>query len=362
MQPPSPSHGTAVCDEESPGEGDFYDVGPSYPSALLDTDETTPQEPFQPAVIPWHSAPPALPSDRCDLNQAFRHSFWKQKRQAIADVLATTTTDQNRVRRYATCGSYAWVLRVSGANDRYRVVTNRCRDRFCEACQRERKQLIGMNLRAALPDTRLRFMTLTLKNSDQPLAEVLTRLIDSFGKLRRRRDIASCITGGVWFLEITRNTETQQWHPHLHVLMEGTFLPQQVLKRTWHEITKDSFIVDIRAIRDTNQAADYVCKYATKGCDASVWTDPVALQEAITALAARRTFNPFGTWTKLALSKTSTSDEAWEPVAPLWKLILNAQDGDEVAQMILSMLRRTPDAPVDLEFQHDPPGPLSDLR
>jgi len=134
------------------------------------------------------------------------------------------------------------------------------------------------------------------------------------------------------------------------------------LKKTWHEITKDSFIVDIRAIRDTDQAADYVCKYATKGCDASVWTDPVALQEAVTSLAARRTFNPFGRWTKLELSKAPTSEESWEPVAPLWMVILDASDGDEVAQMILSHLRRNPDAPLDIDLQHDPPGPLPDLR
>lgn len=361
MQPASPDHGALMDEEDNPGEADFYDRASRSSPTSLDPDETSPQEPFTNACVRGDLTPPALPSDRCDLNQSFRHSFWRQKREAISRCLADTVKDMNRLHRFATCGSYAWVLRVSGTNDRFRIVTNRCRDRFCEACQVDRKRLIGMNLRAALPETRLRFMTLTLRNSDQPLNEVLTRLIVSFGKLRRRRDVAACITGGCWFLEITRNPDTSQWHPHLHVLMQGTFLPQQVLKKNWHEITKDSFVVDIRAIRDTDQAADYVCKYATKGCDASVWSDPLALSEAVTSLAARRTFNPFGTWTKLELSKPPTGDENWEPVAPLWKVILDASDGDEVSQMILSHLRRKTDAPYDTDLHHDPPGEMSDL-
>jgi len=207
----------------------------------------------------------------------------------------------------------------------------------------------------------MRFMTLTLKSSDQPLSEVLARLIKSFARLRRRKEIAERIRGGVWFLEITRNVETGRWHPHLHVLFQGDFLPQQILRRNWLDITKDSFIVDIRALRDSKQAAEYVCKYASKGCDSSVWRDEDALTEAMDALSARRTFSAFGTWKNLELSKPPTSDDNWEPVAPLWKVILDAQDGDDIARMILSHLKGGRDEPLDTDHVHDPPDPVPDL-
>lgn len=331
------------------------------PLTSLDPDETTLQEPFQPASAPTDLTPPDFPNARHDLNQTFRHSFWRQKREAIGRVLHAAGRDQNRAKRYATCGTYAWVLRVGGANDRFRIVTNRCRDRFCEACQKERKNIIGANLRACLPEAFMRFMTLTLKSTDQPLTEVLSRLIKSFGQLRRRKEIAERIDGGVWFLEITRNVETGRWHPHLHVLFQGTFIPQQILRRNWLDITKDSFIVDIRALRDSKQAAEYVCKYASKGCDGSVWHDEEALTEAMDALSARRTFSVFGSWKNLDLSKPPTSDEEWEPVAPLWRLILDAQDGDEIATMILSHLKGGRDEPLDAGSMHDPPNKMSDL-
>ena len=54
-----------------------------------------------------------------------------------------------------------------------------------------------------------------------------------------------------------------------------TWIDQEHLSETWHEITGDSFIVDIRRVKKDKQygysnAAAEVCKYALKFGDLSV--------------------------------------------------------------------------------------------
>jgi hypothetical protein len=104
------------------------------------------------------------------------------------------------------------------------------------------------------------------------------------------------MTGGVYFLELTFNERTALWHPHLHVIFEGAYLPHPVAKSTWLDVTADSFVVDVRALNGASGAAGYVTKYATKAVGASIWTNAGRLDEAMGALAGRRCFQTFGDW------------------------------------------------------------------
>ena len=43
---------------------------------------------------------------------------------------------------------------------------------------------------------------------------------------------------------------TNQWHPHIHIFALLTdWIDQEELAETWHEITLDSYIVDVRRVR-----------------------------------------------------------------------------------------------------------------
>ena len=70
--------------------------------------------------------------------------------------------------------------------------------------------------------------------------------------------------------------KTGEWHPHVHMFaLLDTWIDQEHLSETWHEITGDSFIVDIRRVKKDKQygysnAAAEVCKYALKFGDLSV--------------------------------------------------------------------------------------------
>ena len=46
------------------------------------------------------------------------------------------------------------------------------------------------------------------------------------------------------------NEKTGEWHPHVHMFaLLDTWIDQEHLSETWHEITGDSFIVDIRRVK-----------------------------------------------------------------------------------------------------------------
>ena len=53
----------------------------------------------------------------------------------------------------------------------------------------------------------------------------------------------------MWSYEIKRGQGSGQWHPHLHMIALAEVEPDaEMLSREWHEITGDSFIVDVRPI------------------------------------------------------------------------------------------------------------------
>jgi hypothetical protein len=199
-----------------------------------------------------------------------------------------------------------------------------------------------------VPCKHIRFLTLTLRANATPLKEQLDRLYSSFGKFRNRAKIKKCVRGGICFLELSRNRETGSWHPHLHILFEGDYLPQAVARDTWHEITGDSYIVDIRQIRTVGEACSYVVKYATKSIGANVWADPAALREAMVALVGKRTFNAFGTWKCFSLARPQADDLDWDPVCSLNTLYNRIAEGDPAAIKILNcLLKGSSDEPTE---------------
>jgi hypothetical protein len=148
-------------------------------------------------------------------------------------------------------------------------------------------------------------ITFTVLNGHD-LRERSTHLMKSFRTLLdRRRDYIKkgrgfnefCkINGAMYSYENTYNEQTKEWHPHLHMFaLLDDWIDQEQLCETWHEITGDSFIVDIRRVKKEkglgySKAAAEVCKYALKFGDLSVentW-------EAFKVLKGKRLSGAFG--------------------------------------------------------------------
>jgi hypothetical protein len=89
-------------------------------------------------------------------------------------------------------------------------------------------------------------------------------------KHRRRGSVLDGVEGAVWSYEVKRGQGSGVWHPHLHMIALSETLPDaQELAREWHEITGDSFIVDVRPISQEDPVSGFieVFKYAVKFSD-----------------------------------------------------------------------------------------------
>lgn len=336
------------------------------PPTNLDPPETSATPPGTPSEA-FSFSDPLTPSAR------FRHSGWLPRRVATIRAFQQADLPAARLQRLAGCGSVAWVLRDPAHPDRIKLATNRCHDRHCEPCAADKRRVVARNLQRALTESfasrsprskvpLLRFITLTLKSVDVPLKDQIDRIYTSWRRLRNRRSIKPLITGGLAFLELTISPQTGLWHPHLHIIVQGAYLPKDLLRKEWHVITGDSYIVDVRAIRSPAEAASYVAKYAAKAIGRRVWSNPDAFLEAVAALVGRRTFNTFGTWTDLDLSKPPTDETDWEVLYPLDTLLSRVRERDPDALAIFRALERTVfNVAYDIDGERAPPTPVPDL-
>ena len=320
------------------------DFTPPRPTSLDPVETSTGSFPAASAAEP---DPAAL-----TLEYQFRHSFWSTRRAATMDALVRAETPAGSMLRFTRCGCNSWVYKAQDESGRYRVSTDKCHSRWCEACQSEHRRLVARNLAAKLVEVlelrdlhsqtdKLRFITLTLKTSDTSLSDQLDRLYAAFATLRSRSIWKRNVLGGILFLELTISKEGR-WHPHLHVIVAGKYLPQPLLREAWLAITGDSYIVDVRLVRNPAIAASYVAKYASKVVPSGLVYDRARFLEAIIALRGRRTFNALGGWSGWKLSKPPPDDCSWELVTPLWHLLQLVKAGDAEARRILSKLRQEP--------------------
>ena len=120
-----------------------------------------------------------------------------------------------------SCGDHV----VFGATGNV-VYFSGCRDRLCPRCaivksRRTFKELraITAYLRLTQPELTYFMLTLTVPNcSGSDLHKTLKSSIKAFGRFMDQRYMAF-ITGYYRSIEITFNSETGMWHPHIHVLV-----------------------------------------------------------------------------------------------------------------------------------------------
>lgn len=293
--------------------------GPSAPSSSLGPDESK-----------------QLDGSAADID--FRHTWWSDDRRRIRSALESIFPRSKRLDRFRSCGDAAWVYQSIKNPDRVKVCSDSCRDRWCRACQRDRSRIIAANLRNRLADLEVKLVTLTLRHRDQPLRHQIDRLIESFRTLRRKPLWKDAIEGGVGFIEVKYKPQTDRWHPHLHVLCTGRWVHQGDLASTWHQITGDSFNVDIRLVRDLDRVAYYVVKYASKPIATVLYRHPRRLRDAIVALQGRHLCMTFGTFRGWKLTEQGDGDD-WVMLGTLAGFQERARGGDPDAIYVLEALR-----------------------
>jgi hypothetical protein len=198
--------------------------------------------------------------------QRFRFRDQRPLRDLILKALPWAESSISKIQRFYNCGLSSFV-QYSDSRGAYRVQTFGCGLRVCPACAGLRRKQLKHRLLfhlAAFPRHHYRFITLTLRHSDAPLADQLAHLKASFKRLRQTTTWKKRVLGGLAVIEITRHSTKKTWHPHLHILARGTFIHQDLLSKLWSTASRGSHIVDIRAIKAGDQAADEIAGYVGK--------------------------------------------------------------------------------------------------
>lgn len=157
-----------------------------------------------------------------------------------------------------------------------------CKDRYCMFCAGVKA---GKNLRILSQafqrlgvndnNIRYRFITLTVPNVGiKHLRGQISAMTSAFNSLNARYKKAGMWNGFYRSLEITYNADTEEYHPHLHVIADGKYIPLTTLSAHWYTActhhgiknipesmrSKGILNVDIRAVLKPWELCKYVVK------------------------------------------------------------------------------------------------------
>jgi len=281
------------------------------------------------------------------------HARWSNARHATLSAFESSTdpTHARRAHRIRECCRTTLILRRStGA---YAASPIRCRDRLCPLCAAARAREAATRARSLVNglDT-CRFLTLTAPHLDLPLADHLAALRAAFRRLRRTDAWRDHVRGGLYAIEITRSPTTGAWHPHIHILADGTYFPHGELRDAWRAALRhhaspwnldhdDAVIVDVRAAHDRRSVARYVAEYVTKPRAMADWPAHAILEYA-DALHGARVLATFGSLHGVTVDAAEPNPDpgAPESITTVGQLVRAARDRDHHAARAFGLLTR----------------------
>lgn len=233
--------------------------------------------------------------------------YGKAKKGAldVVDYMESLPEHQAVARRVKSCGDYL-VFRHYFTVDRVRLHgASLCmKHLLCPLCaiRRGAKYLKAylvkfQALQEQNPNLKAYLVTLTVKDGPD-LAERFKHLFKSQHELWKRKkrgrgSVLDGVAGAVWSYEVKRGKGSGVWHPHLHMIALAESQPDAVqLSQEWHNITGDSFVVDVRPISQEDPASGFVevFKYAVKFSE----QEPADTVHAWVTLASKRLIGSAG--------------------------------------------------------------------
>ncbi len=232
------------------------------------------------------------------------------KRDIVARLERVGVEDASRLKQ---CCSTFRVL-TCGLHPLRSYPTFRCKKLFCPDCAAERATRLGNQTEAKIREVmkttngRLCLLTLTTKNA-ATLDGGLVKLKKSFANFKRKKVFKNHIKGYFGAFEYTFNPKTNDFHIHLHlIVLRGKFWNQSDISDAWRDVTGDSFVVDIREIKDTHKGVKEVCKYPMKPADLMTMPDAKFL-EVVKMKKGTRMFVSGGCFYNVKLDDDDAADD-----------------------------------------------------
>lgn len=267
--------------------------------------------------------------------ELLRHSCQPQYAAALRIyTLLDGGPDNGRARRLQDCRQNAWFTRHSETGE-VRVASSTCSLRWCPICRNARRNYITHSVSEWIGSAdHPKLITLTLKHTHAPLDHQVEHLYKFFRSLRRRKDFKTAVTGGVWFFQIKKSTTDGMWHPHIHSVVTGKYLPRRRLSHMWSQVTYDSVVADIRAVHDPQKVANDVARYATSPGDLASLPPDDGL-ELVECLHGRRICGTWGSAKGIRLRPERENEpKKWESLGS-WTVVMNLYETDQNAKAIV---------------------------
>lgn len=229
-----------------------------------------------------------------------KENFWdehKKNTDSLSNLYNTSNQDKlirfaERTKYCAEFLTYANRLNFNtGELTKKLVNANFCRVRLCPVCQWRRSLMWQARFYDAIPkimekykNYRFLFLTLTIKNCDvNELAKTLEIMNKSFRKMLKYKRL-DFFEGWLKTTEITRNSITNEAHPHFHLLVivkpsyfKKNYVRQFEFIELWQKALKVDYLpnVDIRTVKnkhsnnkdDLTTAVSELLKYSVKESD-----------------------------------------------------------------------------------------------
>ena len=233
-----------------------------------------------------------------------------------------------------TCGRYFSVGRCPDGG--HRLAPNPCNSMFCADCAARRSRSLQSRVlsKCQKKGRSYFFLTLTVPNIERLTRGQVDHLIDCFARLRKTRTWknvkpsrsgttdgasngeAQGISGGVYSVECVYNKVKNNWHPHIHALIE---LPTgkiseawlDSLKAEWFSITGNAKYLHLMRVygrsksgkklhrRVNRKSLKELVKYVTKCADFADQPDRVS--EFLEAFRDVKRIQSFGSFLKVVV-------------------------------------------------------------
>ena len=242
-------------------------------------------------------------SNLSDLTQ-----YYKQKSLKIAQIY-TELGDYKRAEKMINCGNYLVFYECPAHCERFLKHGFFCKQRFCPACASRRSRIFKRDTIKILDyilernkNQQFIFATVTQENvHGAELPGHITAVLAGWSKLRRRRQFDRAFKGWIRALEITHNADRNDYHVHIHMILQTSpgyfngadYISHERLMTMWQESMTLDYEpnVDIRAIysKDGERAEEKAVKETMKYVMTfSNIRDGEVLQDLTTALKKRQ--------------------------------------------------------------------------
>lgn len=178
-----------------------------------------------------------------------------------------------------------------------KVTARYCGNRWCEVCSAIRTARL-INAYAPTLDSwpERHMLTLTLPNvvntALRSTARTMTRTLHECRRVLRRRGVE---VAGIRVLEVTRNGETNTWHPHFHVVVSNKAAAVALLEEWLRRVPNARRVAqDVRPATDARELFKYVTKLVTVRNGERVAVSPAEHDALYRAIRGLRTVQSFG--------------------------------------------------------------------